>query len=263
MTPKSKIEVGHAKNVANFEDLVARCISYGSIYNPFRPELQVAGLQQLLSEARMALDQLIDAVTTENNAINQRANLFKDLPSFVTRIVNALAAGGAKQKTLEDAKGIQRKITGKRASKKEENKEAAPEGEKTGSLSATAAENGVNASSKQRSSSQQSYDMKIEHFARLVSLLQNEPTYTPNELELQLSTLQNKLMELRSANTQVTNATAAAEAARRLRDRVLYHEESGLCVRAQQVKLYVKSIFGATSREFKELNRIKFRVIGY
>ncbi len=178
MKGKSNSEVGHAKNVASLEELIARCIHLGAMYNPASPELQVNGLQQLLTEARTSLDQLIDYQTRESNAVNQRRTLFKGLPSLVTRIVNALAASGANAQTLEDAKGIQRKITGKRSSKQATAE--TPEVEATAAEDAPAinGENGDATAAKTRSSSQQSYDQKIEHLARLVSLLQNEPAST-------------------------------------------------------------------------------------
>ena len=59
---KSNSEGGHAKNVANFEDVLVRCIGLSTVYNPSSPELQIGNLQQLLSEGRMALDRLIDAL---------------------------------------------------------------------------------------------------------------------------------------------------------------------------------------------------------
>lgn len=258
---KSNSEVGHAKNVANLEDIIVRCIGLGVVYNPSRPELQIANLQQLYNEARMTLDRLIDALSEENIAINNRKIFFKDLPSFTTRVVNSLAANGASAQTLENARGIQRKMSGARAGKKEESNSAGAETETPSETSEDAQENGSSGASQTRSSSQQSFDLKMEHFARLVSLVQREPTYHPNEFELQASALQNKLMELREANTRVTYASSEVEAARRNRNRILYDEEMGVCACAKKIKMYVKSAVGATNIIYKQINRISFRVI--
>lgn len=40
----SQSEVGHAKNVANFEDLIAYCTAYGAAYNPSKTALQLTSL---------------------------------------------------------------------------------------------------------------------------------------------------------------------------------------------------------------------------
>jgi hypothetical protein len=39
----------------------------------------------------------------------------------------------------------------------------------------------------------------------------------------------------------------------------LYDESTGLCDTAQTVKAYVKSVFGASSPEFKMLDKIRFK----
>ncbi len=37
----SQSEVGHAKNVANFQDLITYCTAYGATYNPSKTTLQL------------------------------------------------------------------------------------------------------------------------------------------------------------------------------------------------------------------------------
>ena len=38
----SNSETGHAKNVANFEDLISFCTGYGATYNPSKAAIQLA-----------------------------------------------------------------------------------------------------------------------------------------------------------------------------------------------------------------------------
>lgn len=258
---KSKSETGHAKTITSLEELIVNCIDLGALYNPSKEELQISFLQQLHAEGRMSLDQLIDMVSEEDIAINNRKILFADLTPFSTRVINALAANGASAQTVEDAKGILRKIRGLRAGKPEESNDTNSEAETTTDSSETPQDNGATTPSKSHSSSQQSFDLKIEHFARLVSLTQREPTYNPNEQELQVGALQNRLAQMREANTRVLYASSAAETARRRRDDILYDEKTGICTRAHQVKMYVKSALGAASAAFKKINRIPFKVI--
>ncbi|MBK7148718.1 MAG: hypothetical protein IPH78_07800 [Bacteroidetes bacterium] len=39
----STTETGHAKNVANFEDLISFCTGYGASYNPSKAAIAIAG----------------------------------------------------------------------------------------------------------------------------------------------------------------------------------------------------------------------------
>ena len=48
----SQSEVGHAKNVANFQDLIAYCTAYGTTYNPSKSALQLGSLNTLLTSAQ-------------------------------------------------------------------------------------------------------------------------------------------------------------------------------------------------------------------
>jgi hypothetical protein len=48
-------ETGHAKNVANFEELVTYAVSYNQEYNPSRDSLRVEALQTLLTSAKQCL----------------------------------------------------------------------------------------------------------------------------------------------------------------------------------------------------------------
>ena len=63
---------------------------------------------------------------------------------------------------------------------------------------------------------------------------------------------------LATTNTNVINATTAYSNARILRNKTLYLAGTGLFDTAKDVKAYVKSVFGATSPEYKQISKIKF-----
>lgn len=261
MTVKSKFETGHAKNVANFEDLIARCMSYGAEYNPSRLELQLSSLQQLHQKAQMMMHQLTEREIAAQNVTNNRSAVFKTLSPLVTRIMNALVASGATAKTIEDARVIQRKINGTRTNKKNMNGDASTNGVQPEGTAAELPDNATSTAPRQISTSRQSYDLKVEHFARLVMMLQSTSNYAPNELELQLITLQSFVQNLRNINSMVTTTETELEAVRIQRADILYDLINGLCVRAQQVKSYVKSVFGNNSPKYKQISNINFRSI--
>ncbi|MDX1942557.1 MAG: hypothetical protein SFU99_18475, partial [Saprospiraceae bacterium] len=254
-------EVGHAKNVANLEDLIARCISYLEAYNPSRMELQIGALQQLHQEAQMVLRQLAEREVWEQDAANNRALAFKALRPLVTRIINTMRAYGLSAKSIEDACVIQRKINGTRASKKNNTDEAPATTDQTEGIASDPTSNEVATAPRSISTARLSYDLLVEHFSKLVLLLQRETNYNPNEPDLQLSGLQAHEQYLRTLITTATNAEAESERVRIQRWNLLYEPTNGLVARAKQVKSYIKAVFGSTSPQYKQVSKLSFRVI--
>lgn len=99
----------------------------------------------------------------------------------------------------------------------------------------------------------------IQHFDGMISVLDSEPSYTPNETDLKVTALQTKLQELKDSNDQVANAYTNVSNARIERNKTLYKDDGGLVDTAGEVKKYVKSVFGATSPEFGQIKGIKFK----
>ena len=240
----STTETGHAKNAATFEDLISFCTGYGATYNPSKAVLKIPAMTTQLTGVNTALQAVKVAKTAYDNATNTRELAFKPLKSLCTKIVNALAATEAAQQTVDDVKTTNNKIQGKRAKTIEK---------------PTAEELAKGAEPiKTSSTSQQSYDKLIDHFAQLIATLTAEPKYLPNENELKVATLNTMLTDLRTKNTAVINATTTLSNARIARDKTLYAEITGLIDVALDVKQYVKSLFGANSPQYKQVSALKF-----
>ncbi len=107
----SNSETGHAKNVANFEHLIAFCNGYGTAYDPFNTNLSVSGLSDLRSGAIDAMDLLRDKKTKFDQATNQRKIGFEELKALSTRITNAFAVSGTSNEALKDLAIGQQKDT--------------------------------------------------------------------------------------------------------------------------------------------------------
>lgn len=249
----STSEVGHAKNIANLEDLISFCQGYGAAYNPSKAALQIAQLQNLLTTCGTNLDNVTTSSTAYNNAVNARVQAFEGLAKLCTRLVNALEATDASKQTIADARGYNKKMHGKssKLTKADAGKIPNPE------LASTPAPE----SAKTISTSQQSYDNIIEHFSKLINVLATEPSYNPNETPLQTATLNTQLTGLKNANTNVINAYTTVSNARIARDKSLYAPKTGLCDIVLDVKNYVKSVYGATAPEYKQLSALKFNKI--
>lgn len=239
----STSEVGHAKNVANFQDLIEFVTGYGATYNPSKNSLKLPQLIALKASADATLADVITKNTNYNNKVNERITAFSGLKSLSTRLVNALQTTDATTETVGNAKTFNRKMQGKKASSSQ-----------TPTDPNTPAPTTI-------STSQQSYDQLIQHLAGLTSVLEAETSYTPNETDLQIATLQTKIADLTAKNTAVATAYASISNSRIARNETLYSSSTGLVETANEVKKYIKSVFGASSPQFAQVKGIQFKII--
>lgn len=233
-------EVGHAKNAANFQDLISFATGYGATYNPAKTALKLPQLNTLATAAQANLADLTTKNTAFNNKVNERAVAFATLKPLATRVINALQTTDATNEKIADAKGFNKKLQG--PGRKKQTAAIDP--------NATAPNN--------ISTSQQSYDQQIQHFAGIVSVLQSEASYTPNENELKLTALTAKQTDLATKNAAVATAFTNVSNSRIARNTTLYATETGLYDIAGEVKKYIKSVFGASSPQFAQVKGIKF-----
>lgn len=237
----STSETGHAKNIANFQDLIAFVTGYGTTYNPSKNTLKIPQLNTIATTSQTKLADVITKNTAYNNAVNDRIIAFTGLKSLSTRLVNALETTNAPKEKISDAKGFNRKMQGKRASSTQASTDANTPAPPT------------------ISTSQQSYDQLIQHFAGLISVLQSEVSYTPNENDLKLTTLTTKQADLTAKNNAVATAYTSISNSRISRNKILYDETTGLVDTALEVKKYIKSIYGTSSPEYAQVKGIEFK----
>ena len=101
----------------------------------------------------------------------------------------------------------------------------------------------------------------MDSFNKFVGLLDNIPQYTPNEEELKVNTLANYYTNLSSVNLSAIQAETALSNARMVRNEILYKSGTGLVDIAQSVKTYVKSLYGATSAQYKQVSGLAFKIV--
>jgi hypothetical protein len=242
----STSESGHAKNLANFEKLISYCAGYGADYNPSNENTKLEALNTLLTNSRLAADKVNLALPLYSNATAARDAAFKPLSKFVTRILNALKATTTTKQVDENARTLVRKIQGRRANPKlspEEKKTLTDQGQET----------------KEISSSQLSFDNRLENLDKLIKLLEAIPQYNPNEKELKITALKTFLAGLQKTNKDVIAATTSLSNARIERNNIMYSDITGLTDIAQDVKAYVKSLYEASSPLFKQVSGLEFK----
>jgi len=241
----STTETGHAKNVANFEDLISFCTGYGTSYNPSKAGIKLPALNTLFTSAKKSLTAINTALPPNTNAVNAREIVFAPLSKLITRVVNAVESSSVSKQVIADVKTIARKIQGKRASDKLPtvvDDPNTPEDESQKSISA----------------SQMSFDNRIENMDKLIQLLASQTGYAPNETDLKVATLTTLLADMRTKNTGAINALTPLSNARIARNTLLYAVGTGLVDIAGEVKKYVKSVFGGTSPQYKQVSGLKF-----
>ncbi len=205
----STSETGHAKNVANFEDLISFCTGYGTAYNPSKASIKIPALNTTFTSAKGTLTAINTALPPHTNAVNARDIVFSPLNKLITRINNAVGSSNVSKQVIADAKTITRKLQGKRASDKLPVVTSDP----------TAP---VEESSKSISSSQMSFDNRIENLDKLIQLLASQTGYAPNETDLKVTALTTLLADMRTKNTAAVNAFTPLSNARIARNSVLY-----------------------------------------
>ena len=239
---RSTAETGHAKIVANFQTLIAFAKGYGTTYNPAKNSLKIPQLEALLAEAKASLTDVLAKNTAYNSKVNERSVAFSDLKTFSTRLLNALHVTEASPQLIDDAKGYNRKIQGQRKTTLK-----------------PVLEDADARAPKLNSTSHQSYVQMVNHFEGLISVLSSEPTYTPNETDLQIATLQTKKTILENKNEAVETAFTQISNSRNARNATLYDNKESIYEIATEVKKYVKSIYGTKSPEFAQVSSILFK----
>lgn len=237
---RSTSEVGHAKNVAQFQKMITKC-ELLSEFNPPNPIIYMVELKKFYTKSNNAIRTVHEKNSAADIAINERQIEFRKLDFVAPRTVNILAVIANEPKIVADARTILRRIQG--APSKPKTNENQPGQEVL----------------KPRSNSQQSYDKLIDHFVALIELIKQVNSYAPNETELTIASLEALLADLVMRNKKVISSNAELSKVRKQRNETLYHPVDGLINRAKLVKLYVKSLYGTSSTEYKEINAIRFR----
>ena len=242
---KTNNETGHEQNVINLEVMNSLISTFGDAYNPPKQTLTIPGLTELVQKGKLEINAVNTAEVAYKNAQSARVVVFNDFDNLITRIINALRVTGVADQTLAQAEAIVRDLRGKRASGLLSDEELAAEKAKGNEIKQVTVHNA-------------SIDSKIENLAKFILFLESITEYTPHEIDLTRVSLKAKLADIKSKNAALITADAAWSAARLSRNELLYVDNTGLVDTALTVKLYVKSAFGATSPQSKQVSGIMF-----
>lgn len=241
----STSEQGHNRNAVNFDKLIINCTSYGVTYNPSKAALKIAAMQAQATAAKNSLTTINALTPAYKNAVTARVTAFKPFDKLITRANNALKSSDTTKEVIESAQTIVRKLQGRRATPKkteEEKKVATDAGKEIVEIS----------------TSQMSYDSRLDNLDKLIKLFSSVAAYAPNEADLKVIALTTLYTDLKAKNLAVINAETPLSNARIARNTAMYKADVGLVDVATDVKTYIKSVFGATSPQYKQVSSLKF-----
>ncbi|MES2761853.1 MAG: hypothetical protein V4677_06590 [Bacteroidota bacterium] len=247
-------ETGHAKNAANLLKLNQLIATFGAAYNPSNVAIKLTGLGTLHTNANAKLSAVNSSFTTWKNATNTRELAFDPLTKLATQIFGSLQSLGVAQQTIDDFESLVKKFRSKGSKlTKADSGIADTTPEEKAALPAS-----EEIEVKTISTSQQSFDNKLQHFEKMILLLQSVPSYNPNEVAYKVATLQTQLAALVTANNAANTSYAGVKLTRIDRNTFFYAKNTGLLDIVKQAKSYIKSIYGATSPQYYAARDIKF-----
>lgn len=237
-------ETGYAVSIANFNELVQYCQSLGASYNPAIAELKLAALQQYASDAEAQLTTVHSASAAYKDNIAQRAELYKDLNALTTRVRNAVQIYDILPQIQQQVVTFTKKLQGISSRKKATAESPDPD-------ATTAATD-----PKTISTSQTSFEQRLNTLDKIVQTLANQPQYQPNEPDLQVTSLAALVQDIRTLNARVAASEITRKTALVILQKLLRDDDTSLRKLTAKVKLYVKSVFGSQSTECARLRKI-------
>lgn len=232
-------ETGHSKNVANLDGMTIVAESLGTDYNPVQPAIQIPVMKDLSVRCASSIFIVKTCESAYKTALDSREEAFRPLNQIVSRIGNFLKASNVTGHVFDSIMLYVRKIQGRRNVKN----------------------NVESISSMQpatRSTSQMSFDNKIAHLDGIIQALSGIPSFTPNEKIIQVESLKAFSDDLKRKNAAVLSTQAELRKARAARNELMYKPVTGMVDIAIDAKMYIKSVFGAKSPQYKQVSKLKF-----
>ena len=238
------METGHAKNVANFETVIIILTALGAVYNPVQALILLPALQARLTAAEAVLAAVDTAGAEKTIAVDEREAEFDDIEKYAVNIKRTAEVEVNDEAFTKDLASIVRKFRGGRAGEKPVDDPNTPnENESLGTISV----------------SQRSYDSIISHLADLTALLKTKSSYNPNDVEMQIPSIEAKLAAMQSKNNAAKTANAAYGTAMDARDEVLYNKDTGILKLVKLIKTQLARKPGKDSAAYQQTNALEFR----
>lgn len=236
----SNSEVGHNKNVANFDKLYDIVTEMGELYNPSNAKITRTALELVKTPLAEAVVNINKAAPLYNNAVALRETKTKPLGKLVSRSSNAYQSLDVSAAEKDNVKRFVSKIRGYQAVSK-----VKPE----------------NADSETISNSQMSYDNRFANFSAYIEHMAAQPVYVPNETDISVDSMRTYHTELVGLSSAVSKQGAPLLTGRSNRNRLLYTNEDSVYELQKDVKAYLLSLGDVGKPYYKAVVKLKFKVV--
>lgn len=237
------MESGHAKNVANFEQVIIILTALGSGYNPSQALIMLAALQTKLTEAQAALAAVDTAEANKTIKVDEAQAAFDGLDKYVVNIKRIAAVEINDEAFTRDLQTLVNEFTSKSRETGLPDDPLTPD---------------INESRTTLSTSQRSRDNQIAHLADIIALLKTK-TYKTNDAEYDMPAIEARLADLTAKNNAAKASIAALGNAQDARDAVLYDDETGIIKLVKLIKTQLAVKPGRESAAYQQINALEFR----
>jgi hypothetical protein len=237
----STSETGHAKNVANFEDLIIHLEAVNPPYDPSNPLLQLSSLKSQLPPAQAAVKTISVTAPPYQSAVDAQEILFVPFRKLLTRVLNIFRSSVENPQETESAESLVKLMRGDSKPGKKSAEETTEEPHNS------------------RSTSRRSYDSLMENFEKFIDLLLANPLYKPNEAEFTIQTLSALLGDMKAKNKAVSVLEGPLRDARKERNLLLYTPRTGIVDVGNAVRTYIKGALKPENPHYKAILAIKFK----
>lgn len=233
---------GHVSNLVSLKKARDIATGWGASYQPANPDLDLAAMVAQCTAAEALLNDVQAKKTPYRNATAAADDGFDPLSRLTTRIQKAAKASGSPASFLDDLDTPARKIKGMRAKKKKADDPSTPVDESKESVSA----------------SQMSRQQRIENLDEMITLLQSQTLYNPNETELKTATLKTLSADLQALVDNISTTFVAFSNSLAARDDGFYTDTASVINTGRMFKAYVESAFARNSTEWNQVKGLKF-----
>ena len=219
----SNSEVGHAKNLANFELLLDLITQVGAPYNPSNATLAIPAVTTTLATCTTDYKNWAAKLITFKDESDKREIGFAPLKTLVTEVNASVQQLDEPQQTFNDIQALVSKIHG--ADNRIKKSIASKQIDTSIPIDPS---NPTPLPIDPISTAQLSYDSALKNFDLLIQRLQKITSYAPNEVDIQIATLTALYNALVILNKNAGSATNALDLARNQRNLSFYAPATGL-----------------------------------
>jgi len=243
-------ENSHSTNLTNLNKLITIIISFGLKYAPKMFSITIAELQKLPEIVKAALINYDQTEVAYHKAIAIRSASYQAINLLITKAICSLRASETSNEVKENAKALVRKFRGSSLNRK--TKAAQPT---TQTTPATA----VVVTSTPELNVQRGFDDQLKNINQFILLLKSITEYNPAEADITTASLTAMYNDLMTKNDAVIAATVAFNTAKIQQYNICDKPNTGMVDIALAVKDYIKSVYGASSKEYREVSSLMFK----